>query len=182
MKIFRLRMDALAAENAIAKAQWQADVLRHGVQHQQRAILLGLQVQVAVHSDRAGISFTPPDSEQRVQLEVAAKLVDRGSDLRLAIGPGGTATQAAADPVLVKLMALGAAASSHLTTGTSDSLVDGYIRQHINRLARQGYLAPDIVSAIVEGRQPPALSGRRLLRCASLPVDWADQRRVLGFV
>jgi site-specific DNA recombinase len=38
------------------------------------------------------------------------------------------------------------------------------------------------VSAIVEGRQPPALSGRRLLRCASLPIDWNGQRRVLGFV
>ncbi len=79
-------------------------------------------------------------------------------------------------------MALGAAARDRMVTGTPDALVDGYSRQHLTRLARLGFLAPYIVSAIVEGRQPPALSGRRLLRFASLPIDWADQRRLLGFV
>jgi hypothetical protein len=157
-------------------------MLRHGVQHEQRAILLGLLVQVAVHADRVSISFTPPGADQPVQLEVPAKLVDRGSDLRLAIGPGGSTTQITADPVLLKLLALGAAARDRMITGTPDSLVDGYSRQHLTRLARLGYLAPDIVSAIIAGRQPPALSGRRLLRFASLPIEWADQRRLLGFL
>lgn len=76
----------------------------------------------------------------------------------------------------------GLVARNQLVTGTPDSLVDGDTSQHIHRLARLGYLAPDIVTAIVEGRQPALLSGRRLLRCASLPIDWDGQRRVLGFV
>jgi len=42
------------------------------------------------------------------------------------------------------------------------------------------FLAPDIIQAIYEGRQPPGLKIKRL--CAQLPFDWAEQRRVLGFM
>jgi hypothetical protein len=48
-------------------------------------------------------------------------------------------------------------------------------------LARFSFLAPDIVSAILEGRQPPTLQTRRLLRIAALPACWSEQRRMLGF-
>ena len=50
---------------------------------------------------------------------------------------------------------------------------------HVRRLLRFGYLAPDIVEAIVEGRQPRALTVRRLLK--GIPCAWADQRKVFGF-
>jgi hypothetical protein len=43
------------------------------------------------------------------------------------------------------------------------------------------FLAPDIVQAILSGTQPVSLSAERLKRFASLPIDWADQRRLLGF-
>ena len=50
---------------------------------------------------------------------------------------------------------------------------------HVRRLLRFGFLAPDIVEAIVEGRQPRALTVRRLLQGS--PCAWADQRKVFGF-
>jgi site-specific DNA recombinase len=50
---------------------------------------------------------------------------------------------------------------------------------HVRRLLRFGYLAPDIVEAIVEGRQPRALTVRRLLQ--GIPCAWADQRKAFGF-
>jgi hypothetical protein len=50
---------------------------------------------------------------------------------------------------------------------------------HVRRLLRFGYLAPDIVEAIVEGRQPRALTVRRLLK--GIPCAWADQRRSFRF-
>ncbi len=47
---------------------------------------------------------------------------------------------------------------------------------------RLRWLAPDIVTAIVNGRQPPQLSTKRLMRLmAKLPADWAAQRALLGF-
>ena len=50
---------------------------------------------------------------------------------------------------------------------------------HVRRLLRFGYLAPDVVEAIVEGRQPRALTVRQLLQ--GVPCAWADQRKVFGF-
>ena len=50
---------------------------------------------------------------------------------------------------------------------------------HVRRVLRFGYLAPDIVEAIVEGRQPRSLTVRRLLQ--GIPCAWADQRTALGF-
>jgi site-specific DNA recombinase len=43
------------------------------------------------------------------------------------------------------------------------------------------FLAPAIVEAIMEGRQPVALTPRALERIGMLPCSWDDQRRRLGF-
>jgi len=40
---------------------------------------------------------------------------------------------------------------------------------------------PDIVEAIVTGRQPSNLSAKRLVRMLDLPMDWSGQRDYLGF-
>jgi len=49
------------------------------------------------------------------------------------------------------------------------------------RIARLAFLAPDIVAAILDGRQPPSLTSRRLFKYASIPLDWKSQRKALGF-
>ena len=174
-------MEVLAAEQTIFKAREQASLLRNGSQRDQRTVLLELQAKVQVHLEHVAITVSASGGERPVILEVPAKLVNRGSDLRLTIGPGGGDVHAAVDPTMLKLVTLGSAARQHLVSGKPDSLVDGYSKQHLIRLARLGYLAPDIITAIVEGRQPPALTGRSLLRFATLPIDWAEQRRELGF-
>ena len=47
---------------------------------------------------------------------------------------------------------------------------------------RLRWLAPDITTAIVNGRQPPQLNAKRLMRLtAQLPADWSEQRALLGF-
>jgi hypothetical protein len=49
-------------------------------------------------------------------------------------------------------------------------------------LLRLRWLAPDITAAIVEGRQPPQLKAKKLMRLtAQLPADWSEQRALLGF-
>ena len=54
-------------------------------------------------------------------------------------------------------------------------------RSHLVRLARLRFLAPDITMAILEGRQPIEMTARSLLRGGELPLDWENQRRILGF-
>ena len=51
---------------------------------------------------------------------------------------------------------------------------------HFSRLIRLNYLAPDIVTAILDGVQPASLTCDGLLK-ANLPMDWALQRKLLGF-
>jgi site-specific DNA recombinase len=50
----------------------------------------------------------------------------------------------------------------------------GLSEPHVRRLLRFAYLAPDIVEAIVEGRQPRTLTVKLLLQ--GIPLDWSDQR------
>jgi site-specific DNA recombinase len=53
---------------------------------------------------------------------------------------------------------------------------------YVYTLLRLPWLAPDITTAIVNGRQPPQLSAKKLMRLtAHLPADWAEQRALLGF-
>jgi DNA invertase Pin-like site-specific DNA recombinase len=51
---------------------------------------------------------------------------------------------------------------------------------HFSRLIRLNYLAPDIVTAILDGTQPASLNRDTVLK-ANLPMDWALQRKLLGF-
>ena len=54
-------------------------------------------------------------------------------------------------------------------------------RRDLTRLAKCSYLAPDIISAILDGRQPDDLGARKLKRISELPLSWEEQRKVLGF-
>ena len=56
---------------------------------------------------------------------------------------------------------------------------NGLSGQHVARHLQLAWLAPDIVEAILDGRQPKQLTLKRLL--AKLPMDWAEQRKALGF-
>lgn len=68
-----------------------------------------------------------------------------------------------------------------MVEGSLDPLISDYSENHIGKLVRLSWLAPDIVDAILGGRQPAGLTGRRLLRIGNLPMDWSGQRRALGF-
>jgi hypothetical protein len=44
------------------------------------------------------------------------------------------------------------------------------------------WLAPDITTAIINGRKPPQLTARTLMRLTPrLPAGWPEQRKLLGF-
>ena len=49
------------------------------------------------------------------------------------------------------------------------------------RVLHLAFLAPDIIEAIIDGRQPPELTADRLFRALPLPLDWAGQCLALGF-
>jgi len=58
---------------------------------------------------------------------------------------------------------------------------EGVSPSYFTRLVRLSYLAPDIIEAILDGRQPRDLTGDKLLAHSRLPLTWHEQRTVLGF-
>jgi hypothetical protein len=58
---------------------------------------------------------------------------------------------------------------------------EGVTASYVARLLRLAFLAPDITTAILQGRQSPAFTAATLLRHSRLALDWTQQRRVLGF-
>lgn len=54
----------------------------------------------------------------------------------------------------------------------------GINERYISRILPLAFLAPDITEAILDGRQPTALS---LDDCVNLPMIWTEQRRALRF-
>jgi hypothetical protein len=53
----------------------------------------------------------------------------------------------------------------------------GFIRSFVNRLLRLTLLAPDIVEAILDGRQSKGMQLKELT--GTIPSDWGEQRDVL---
>ncbi|MEO6093750.1 MAG: hypothetical protein ABIT04_00185, partial [Novosphingobium sp.] len=113
-----------------------------------------------------------------IEIEVPTTLRRRGHELRL-VYTNPDVRPANRDDRLIELLGKGWAAWEQLATGPW--IKDATRRSHLCRLARLWFLAPDIVTAIIDGRQPVEMTARRLLRISDLPQDWAGQRLALGF-
>jgi hypothetical protein len=55
----------------------------------------------------------------------------------------------------------------------------GLTERYVGKVFRCAFLAPDIVEAILAGRQPHELNFDKL--CQKIPVSWVQQREQLGF-
>ena len=58
---------------------------------------------------------------------------------------------------------------------------EGGRKGSVSRILPLAFLAPDISEAIVNGDQPETLTASALRRLPGLPLDWTEQRRLLGF-
>ncbi|MEQ8742363.1 recombinase family protein [Parasphingorhabdus sp.] len=148
---------------------------------EQRRILLSRQTRVEVKEAAIRICSQPSDQAEPASITVKAKLVSKGSDLKLAIAPDQGPPRRDPDLVLLRLIAHAFAAHDLLLCGKPSPMIAEYSPRHLQQLARLSYLAPDIISAIVDGTQPVGLTGRRILRIGSVPLCWTAQRKLLGF-
>jgi hypothetical protein len=56
---------------------------------------------------------------------------------------------------------------------------DRITRRYIRRLVGLAFLSPQLVEAILQGRQPVELTATRLIEF-DLPLDWTEQHRLLA--
>jgi len=155
-----------------------------------RTLMIDLGLRVVVHSGGANATIAAEALAQQLQCNYQGE-----PDLRLPLPippmdsrhshgmritlPSGATSPATIDGRLITLLIKARIARDTLFNGSTAFERTGL--HHITRMARLAYLAPGIVAAILDGMQPPTLTARRLLRVSSLPLDWNEQRRLLGF-
>jgi hypothetical protein len=99
---------------------------------------------------------------------------------------GGATDMPRRDPELIALVAdarrwARALADSEAPSVQAITEREGLGKGAVSRVLPLAHLAPDIAEAILEGRQPLGLTAKRLRGLPDLPLNWAEQRRLLGF-
>ncbi len=99
-----------------------------------------------------------------------------------------TTAMPTADPAMMRLILRARSMWAKVQKGEVAGLgelatQEGVSGSYASRLIRLAFLAPDILTAIVDGRQPAELSAAGLLQeCRhGLPLDWQQQREAFGF-
>ncbi|MGB9649906.1 MAG: recombinase family protein, partial [Stellaceae bacterium] len=124
-------------------------------------------------------------SEDAVELTAAVVFKHRGIETRLVLpGLAQQDRSSRCDPAHIKAIARGRAWFEELATGRARSLQelakrDGISRRYIRRLVGLAFLSPQLVEAILQGRQPVELTATRLTEL-DLPLDWTEQHKLLA--
>ena len=171
-----------------------------------RRFVLSVVARIQVHAERIDITLNPgrlvkmlvqsegqtaplPDSEieadePTVTLAIPARLKRTGKEMRIVVEDG--LDPATPDQSLLRVLVRAFAIRDRLLGDKSLTLEEiakseRMVPSYATRLFRLTLLAPDIVSGILSGKQPPELTARRLMDDTRLPLDWNEQRRFLGF-
>lgn len=120
----------------------------------------------------------------RVVLIAPVRCQARGGRTWVLTPAGGSAVRKARrDPVLVRGLRKAHRVAADLGWKAGDGSFTGKggpTNEYDRRLWRLVFLAPDIQQAIMDGRQPPALTLDQLLKIR-IQTGWAGQRQALGF-
>jgi DNA invertase Pin-like site-specific DNA recombinase len=124
------------------------------------------------------------EEEHLITLSIPARLKRTGMEMKFIVH--GAANSAPADTSLIRLLVRAKKIGKRLFESGNPTLEDIAREEKIapsyaTRLARLTFLAPDIVAAILAGNQPADLTANKLMVDTRLPLDWRDQRTVLGF-
>lgn len=116
--------------------------------------------------------------------DIPMQMKRRGVEKRLIIGGAGPAR---VDRTLLKTIVRAHKWFNELVSGRVHTMAEiasqeGIDKSYVSRVIILAFLAPDIIESIIAGQQPADLSVERLTKRIDLPLDWAQQRQLLGFL
>jgi hypothetical protein len=127
-----------------------------------------------------------PDGPLSITHTIDVQLKRRGVETKLVI-PTDEPSNArrTTDPALAKAITRAHRWFEALATGQATSIADvakseNLTDRYVSRLLPLAFLAPDITEAVLDGRQPRHLTVEYLLQNIDLPIDWSEQRQLLG--
>ncbi len=170
-----------------------ADDMRSMSPPAMHAMLVSLDLKVVIDGTRVAATvdqallatclgiMSSNDSGERCCIKLPGRLLRTGNEARLAVAPQSSGDPKSCDANLVTLIVKAHQARDLLLgQGAVSDQSLAMSHRHLIRLARLAYLAPEITVAIIEGRQPKTMTSRSLLRVSHLPLDWMEQRKMLG--
>lgn len=156
----------------------------HGLVRPNRSMVANIVTEVVIHRERVEVHLSGSSTANPVVID--ASLIRRGKETRL-VEAASELVAPRRDPSLIKLIVNASRVRAEIFSGRHSSIREaahalGYRLDYCAVLLRLAFLAPDIVVAILDGRQPPQLNRQRLARVTNLPIDWQAQRELLGYV
>lgn len=187
-EVISVGLNAAELQLSLASASQEARALLSGFTDQ-RSTLLEFVSSIELHDDRVDIAvrlsaISMAQNDRTHTLTKTTTRIRRGHDVKLVVA-APPSENTSHDHKLVKMIADAHLARQqvldHPTRSMSQIAADlGRCRGDLADEMRLSFLAPDIVTAILEGRQPSTLN-RKAVATMDLPLDWSEQRRVLGF-
>lgn len=125
------------------------------------------------------------DDEPECQIDIPITLKRRGVERKIIV-QGLAGTPSKPDKLLCKTIAKPLAWLDQLTSAYPPTLSSIAMQEKlsiadVSRTLQLAFLSPDIVEAIIAGRQPIDLTANKLKRLKKLPTTWPAQRQLLGF-
>jgi site-specific DNA recombinase len=123
-------------------------------------------------------------SSDVIRFDIEARVKRCGGEMRLVFPPDHPGPTQAPASSLFKALARGRQWYEWIVAGEVSgrrSIAQrlGLNERYVGRVLECAFLAPDIVEAILDGRQPPDLTFKKLTH--GLPPSWSEQRWELGF-
>ena len=197
----RQTLDARETETLLGSASSVVKALREGSIPRRLDLIVKLSPRVDLAAHEITIRLDPSRLLQAlgadaavngdstpIALTCAATRVWHGRQRRLVIpGPVDETNFRYRDPNLIRLMGEVYEARELVLANAHKTISaicreTGRCRVRLNQLLKLSCLAPGIVTAILEGRQPVGCANvTTLLLRTDFPLDWAEQRAMLGF-
>jgi len=202
--VHELALSATEQRHLIDNATERAATLTQLGTEKIRGFLLAAVSRIQVHAERIELSLNVSGlvrwlaggsveqtstlngetDHARAILTIPARLKRTGQEMRFVVS--GEANEAPADASLTRIMVRAHAIRDRLfqngnLTVEEVAREEELVPSYVTRLLRLTFLAPDIITSIVAGRQPPELTARKLMADTRMPLDWKEQRIQLGF-
>ncbi len=120
-------------------------------------------------------------------LSIPAVLKRAGQEIKILVDAGDHGqVLAVPDTTLIKLIVTAHRWHRELIESHNISLLrlaqrEGVSGSYFTRVLRLAFLCPKITRAILDGRQPIGLTAAKIIKTSRLPLNWREQRTLLGF-
>ena len=200
--------DLTQQASLLANAKRLADRWPNMQPHDLRSLITGTVTRIKILEDRLDIQMDPKalcqhlrdldvehirpsppattPSHNLITLTVAVKLKRCGMEMKLIVADRSIATRAGPDLVLITALVKANSWWNKLASGEAKSIRDlatqvGTNERYVAWILRLKHLAPDMIGAILDGRQPPEWTADTFIKARKFPYQWDEQRRQFGF-